>query len=201
MAITLTGGATFVGGANIGTLPEPPPPVPPSEISLLNNPSFPNTGNIVVTDEGNGTFYLNGSSISTNGNQIAYASDVGKTSGKWYYFLMREPEAGTYTLANIAIIEDNGGTLTNRIGAFQGGSSFTTATPRVVYVDIDAKTYAIDDLSGTELFSNSWTGSGTFYFGLEFHKGNATVIPKARISFDPNFASATLRPGYSILAG
>lgn len=192
MAITLTGGATFVGGANIGTLPEPPPPVPPSEWStLLDN------GPVTVTDEGNGTFFLDASSITVNLGQISYASDVGKTSGKWYYFLQMQ----SMTVANPQVVMDTSGNLSGKIASFADFGNLTVTDVRVVYVDVDAGTYALDDLSGTELNTGSWTGSGTLYFGVEFYRASPGATPKARISFDPNFASATLRPGYSILAG
>lgn len=193
MSITVTGGMTMVGGAQFA--PPPPPPVPPSEFSFLDvGLGGPD---IVVTDEGSGTFYLNYSSATANDSQIAYASDVGKTSGKWYYFA----KMLSMTLSNIGIVMDTGGTLSSKVASFADFGQFTVTDTRVVYVDVDAGTYAIDDLSGTELKTGSWTGSGTIYFGLEFHKASSSATPQGRISFDPNFASATLRPGYSIVAG
>ena len=198
MAITLTGGATFVGGANIGTLPEPPPPVPPSEISLLTQEPFNNGGgDIAVTDEGNGTFFLKCPSVATNGTQTAYASDAGKTSGKWYFFA----EHFSSTVSNTGIVLESGGSFYIRVGLFADASELNVNAPRVIYVDVDAKTYAIDDLSGTELKTATFTGSGTFYFGLTIHKPSEHALGEARISFDTNYASATLRPGYSILTG
>ena len=177
MAITITGGATFVGGANIGTLPEPPPPVPPSEWSILLD-----NGPVTVTDEGNGTFFLDASTITKDLGQISYASDVGKTSGKWYYFLQMQ----SMTVANPQVVMDTGGTLSGKIASFADFGNLTVTDVRVVYVDVDAGTYALDDLSGTELNTGSWAGSGTLYFGVEFYRASEGATPQARISFDPN---------------